>query len=98
MSENEVVALFVLAGALFTALMTVVVAAMSARQKATDSIIADLRTELTETRAEVKDNDTRIAALERKDRAWANYVHVLRRHIDDGKPPPPPEWPADLDR
>ena len=25
-----------------------------------------------------------------------NYINKLRRHIEDGNPPPPPEWPDGL--
>ena len=97
MSEQEVIALFVLVGVLFTATTAVVAAVLASRQKATDAVIADLRTELADTRTEVKDNAVRIAKLERRDRAWADYVHRLRAHITAQKPPPPPEWPAGLD-
>jgi cell division protein FtsB len=98
MTESEVVSLFVLVGVLFTAVVTVIVAVIAGRQRSTESVISDLRAELAATRAEVAANDRRIAALERRDKAWANYVHRLRRHITDGLGPPPPEWPADLDR
>jgi hypothetical protein len=98
MSETEVVALMALVGTLFGAVVAVVVVVLSSRQKATELIIADLRGELADTRAEVLANDRRIQALERRDRAWANYVHRLRSHIVNEKPPPPPEWPPELDR
>lgn len=97
MTEAETVALFVLVGVLFTAIVSVVVAAIGAKQKATADLVAEMRRELSDTRAEVAANERRIAALERRDRAWSNYVHRLRRHIIDGNPPPPPEWPAELD-
>lgn len=65
-------------------------AVVAARQKANE--------------AAVTRNDERIAALEARidklesrDRAWANYVHRLRSHIVSQLPPPPPEWPKDLD-
>jgi hypothetical protein len=87
-----------LVGTLFAAVVVVIAAVLSSRQKSLELIIADLRGELADTRAEVVSNDRRIQALERRDRAWANYVHRLRRHISDGQPPPPPEWPPELDR
>jgi hypothetical protein len=87
-----------LVGTLFAAVVVVIAAVLSSRQKATELIIADLRGELADTRAEVLANDRRIQALERRDRAWANYVHRLRAHIVNEQPPPPPEWPAELDR
>ena len=98
MSEQEAIALIVLAGVLFTAVTGVVAAVLAGRQKAVDSIIADLRDQVDALREQVKDNDGRIAKLERRDRAWSDYVHLLRAHITAQKPPPPPEWPAGLDR
>lgn len=97
MSEQETIAIMVLVGVVFTGIVGVITAILNNKQKATDSVIADLRAELAATRAEVKENAERIAKLESRDRAWSNYVHVLRRHITDEKPPPPPEWPKDLD-
>jgi cell division protein FtsB len=97
-TEGTIAALFLLVGVLFTAVVSVVVAVVTVRQKATAELVAELRAELNDTRAKVIATETRIAALERRDKAWANYVHKLRRHISDELPPPPPEWPADLDR
>lgn len=102
MSEQEVIALFVLAGVIFTALTGVIVAIItgrySAAQEAFRTVVASLREELETVREQVKDNDSRIQRLERRDRQWADYVHILRRHITAQKPPPPPEWPAGLDQ
>jgi exopolysaccharide biosynthesis protein len=98
LSDATLAALFLLVGVLFTAVTSVVVTVIASRQKATSDLVTELRAELTETRALVIAADARIAALERRDRAWANYVHRLRRHITDQLPPPPPEWPEDLDR
>ncbi len=98
MSEAETVALFVLAGVLFTAVTGVVVAVVTSKQKAFEAWVAELRDQVEDLRNQVKDNKTRIAKLESRDRKWADYVHILRAHITDQKPPPPPEWPAGLDR
>ena len=98
MSDATLAALFLLVGVLFTAVTSVVVTVIASRQKATSDLVAELRRELTDTRALVIAADGRIDKLEKRDRAWANYVHRLRRHITDQLPPPPPEWPADLDR
>lgn len=47
--------------------------------------------------------DRRIEALERdnhlaKQREWVrdDYIQQLRKHISDGSPPPPPQWPNAL--
>jgi hypothetical protein len=36
------------------------------------------------------------AALRRTVRIQDDYITVLRRHIADGSPPPPPAWPPSL--
>jgi hypothetical protein len=37
-----------------------------------------------------------IATLRRTVRIQDDYITVLRRHIADGSPPPPPAWPDGL--
>ncbi len=37
-----------------------------------------------------------VAALRRTQRIQGDYIGVLRRHIADGQPPPPPAWPEGL--
>ncbi len=37
-----------------------------------------------------------IAALRRTQRIQGDYIGVLRMHIADGHPPPPPSWPDSL--
>ena len=98
MNADEVVALFALVGVLFTAVVSVVVVVLTGKQKAVSAMVAALQDEVESLREQVGDNETRIQRLERRDRQWADYVHVLRRFIYDQKPPPPPEWPAGLDR
>lgn len=46
-------------------------------------------------RRDTKDaeKETRLVALEASQRILLDYVHDLRQHIADGKPPPPPKWP-----
>ncbi len=36
------------------------------------------------------------AELRRTQRIQDDYIGVLRRHINDGNPPPPPDWPVGL--
>lgn len=38
----------------------------------------------------------RIDASERRERILEDYARRLRRAIDDGRPPPPEEWPEGL--
>jgi hypothetical protein len=85
-----VVALLALVGTLGTAVL-------AARQKGLTELAERLQAEVAALRDKAHDNDVRIARLERRDRAWADYVHKLRAHIVAQKPPPPPDWPAGLD-
>lgn len=42
-----------------------------------------------------RDHD-RIVGLERRERIRDDYIMVLRQHIANGQPPPPPAYPAGL--
>lgn len=88
MSETQAVVYLIVAGLALAG--TIGTAVLASRQKG----LTDLAERL---QARVEELDGRLARLESRDRAWANYVHVLRRHIVDQKPPPPPEYPANLD-
>lgn len=95
MSEAQVVvyllvALLALAGTIGTAVL-------AARQKGLTDLVGALQVEVERLRDKASDNEQRIIRLESRDRAWANYVHRLRAHIVAQLPPPPPEWPKDLD-
>jgi len=72
-------------------------AVLASRQKGLTDLVSALQAEVASLRDKASDNESRIARLERRDRAWADYVHTLRAHIVAQKPPPPPEWPAGLD-
>ena len=37
-----------------------------------------------------------VAQLRRTQRIQGDYIGQLRRHIADGRPPPPPAWPDGL--
>lgn len=37
-----------------------------------------------------------VVALRADSRKLTDYVHDLREHIAEGKPPPPPDWPEGL--
>jgi hypothetical protein len=69
---------------------TVGVAVLTGKQKGLTELAERLQ-------ARVEELDGRLARLESRDRAWANYVHVLRQHIVAQKPPPPPDYPPNLD-
>lgn len=76
---------------------TIGTAVLAARQKATEALLREQREALADLREQVAANEARIEKLERRDRAWANYVHKLRAHIEKRLGPPPPEWPVGLD-
>ena len=95
MSEAQVF-IYVIVGLLALA-GTVGSAVLSARQKGLTDLVGALQDEVKALRDKASDNESRIEKLERRDRAWADYVHRLRAHIVAQKPPPPPEWPAGLD-
>lgn len=44
----------------------------------------------------IEAQDSKIQTLLRREITMRNYVLELRRHIDEGKPPPPPAMPAEL--
>lgn len=76
---------------------TVGTAVLASRQKGLTDLVAALQTEVESLRDKASTNETRIARLESRERRLVNYVHRLRSHITLQLPPPPPEWPADLD-
>ena len=76
---------------------TVGTAVLAARQKGLTDLVQAQAKRIDQLEAAAEKRDARIERLERRDKAWADYVHLLRRHIVDEKPPPPPEWPPDLD-
>jgi hypothetical protein len=89
-------ALFLLAGVLVTTLGGIAVAVISARQKATETLIATLQQEIERGREVIAEHGDRIEVLEVRDRLLTDYALMLRQHIIDGFPPPPPPWPTGL--
>jgi hypothetical protein len=87
---NETQAVVYLIVAALALAGTIGTAVLASRQKG----LTDLAERL---QARVEELDGRLARLESRDRAWANYVHVLRQHIVAQKPPPPPDYPPNLD-
>lgn len=64
----------------------------SNRKLGTDStqqIVDQLQEEVAGLRKELAD-------VRRAQRIQGDYIGLLRRHIADGNPPPPPSWPAGL--
>lgn len=62
-----------------------------ARQQKAD---ADTRSDKQDERMAVIEGNVKI--LQRVSRVRLDYIYLLRRHIDDGAPPPAPEWPPGI--
>jgi hypothetical protein len=62
--------------------------------------VAALRTEKASEIAGMKKDIADLKAEQQKSKRREmirdNYINKLRRHIEDGNPPPPPEWPEGL--
>jgi hypothetical protein len=51
---------------------------------------------LAQVKQEREDDRVKIENLQSDMRKLTDYVHDLREHIAEGKPPPPPDWPDGL--
>lgn len=62
--------------------------------------IAALRTEkaseVAAVKADINALKTEMAQSRKRERIRDDYINKLRRHIEEGKPPPAPEWPEGL--
>lgn len=54
--------------------------------------------EIAAVRADVAELRSRVARMESRELSLLDYVSQLRWHIDQQKPPPPPEWPTNFAR
>lgn len=78
--------------AVITALDGVIEQLQEERDKADE-----LRREAIAGRAEdARAHAARVESLERRIRILQDYANQLRTHIADGKPPPPPAWPKEM--
>ena len=59
-------------------------------------IVQDIQEERTNDRAKIEKLETRMEMMESKQKIRDDYIAALRMHINDGLPPPPPEWPPSL--
>lgn len=59
-------------------------------------IVADLQEERDKSNGRIETLEGRLELLEVKQRLRDDYIALLRMHINNGYPPPPPEWPAGL--
>lgn len=54
------------------------------------------RDEVTSMHTEIAKVNQRMDASVARERIRDDYIQILRQHIADGRPPPPPAWPAEL--
>ena len=61
-----------------------------------NALIDQLQEEMTAMRGDISALKTEQNKARRREMIRDNYINKLRRHIEDGNPPPPPEWPEGL--
>jgi len=54
-----------------------------------DKRLADMKSDIADLKSEQ-------AKSKRRERIRDDYINKLRRHIEDGNPPPAPDWPEGL--
>jgi hypothetical protein len=60
------------------------------------AIRAEKTRELAETKKDIADLKAEQTKSKKRERIRDDYINKLRRHIEDGNPPPAPEWPEGL--
>ncbi len=74
------------------------VAETSAENSLIDQLQEELKTYREDAGRRATAQDERLNRLEKFNDGYRAHIFDLRSHIWDGKPPPPPDWPADLPR
>lgn len=87
--EQVITGLFTLVGVILASYLTYRAAVKKQRNDGDQQMIDQHQEDIIGLRA-------RLALLERQVRIQGDYIGVLRRHIADGHPPPPPPWPDGL--
>jgi hypothetical protein len=64
--------------------------------KPENALIDQLQEEMSSMRGDITDLKNEQQKSRRRERIRDDYINKLRRHIEEGKPPPAPEWPAGL--
>lgn len=88
--------LLTLVGAIAAAYLTYRVSTRKLKTDSGQQMIDQHQEDIKDLRAGRAEDRVRIAALERNQRIQGDYIGELRRHIADGRPPPPPAWPDGL--
>ena len=74
------------------------VAMTDAENSLIDQLQEELKTYREDAGRRATAQDERLNRLENFNDGYRSHIFDLRSHIWDGKPPPPPDWPADLPR
>jgi hypothetical protein len=74
------------------------VARLNKRGTAENALIDQLQEERVNDAKRIDVVETRLNASLQRERIRDNYIHQLRDHIVQEKPPPPPDWPDGLTR
>jgi outer membrane murein-binding lipoprotein Lpp len=64
--------------------------------KPENALIDQLQEEMGAMRQDITDLKTEQQKSKRRERIRDDYINKLRRHIEDGNPPPAPDWPEGL--
>lgn len=75
-------------------LIALAIGFLGARQKGLSDLVSALQAEVRSLREASTEDRSRIETLEASDRVKDDYIHELRDHITEQKPPPPPPFPA----
>jgi hypothetical protein len=87
-----------IAVAVIAAIAGIVVAILNRRGNRENALIDQLQDEVKSAREQLGKVETRVDDSLRRERIRDDYIHELRDHIDQRKPPPPPPWPEGLTR
>ena len=82
--------------ALVGAFVSIIVARSNRKASSEQALINQLQEEQRFNRERVDALETKIANFEVAQRVSLNYVHLLRNHIIEGMPPPPPDFPEGM--
>jgi TolA-binding protein len=66
------------------------------RGKPENALIDQLQEEMVSMRGDIASLKLEQNKAKRREQIRDNYINQLRRHIEAGNPPPPPEWPEGL--
>ena len=65
-------------------------------QEEVTSLRTEKSKEMTEMKKDIAELKAEQSKAKRRERIRDDYINKLRRHIEDGNPPPAPDWPEGL--